>query len=137
LGPGGTPLFSEFLRADEQVPGRDQNQGLHINAWRIEVAKIANPHRAGKPALAGPLLVSVKVDLATGRVILDDPTTLPAGAVTVQAVGGKALPAADAQQLAIDIFPEVRKLVVGFIPNAESLKSGTVVLAVSLPALGP
>jgi hypothetical protein len=134
LGPGGTPLFNEFLSSDEQVPGRDQNQGLHINAWRIEVARIASPHRAGKPALAVPMLVSVKVDLATGRVILDDPATLAAGAVTIKAVGGQPLAPADAQKLAVDVFPEVRKLVVGFIPNAQTQNSGTVVLAVSLPA---
>jgi hypothetical protein len=134
LAPGSVPLFNEFLRSDEQVPGRDKNQGQHLNAWRAEVQRIANVHRRGKPAFSVPLAISIKVDLATGRVILDDPTTLAAGAVTVREVAGQSLTAAEARNFAMDIFPEVRKLVVGFIPGLQTRNSGNVVLLVSLPA---
>jgi hypothetical protein len=78
--------------------------------------------------------VDVKVDMATCRVILDDPATLAAGAVTIHTAGGQSPKPADSQKLAID-FPEVRKLVVGFIPNAQGRNSGTQALEVSLSAL--
>lgn len=134
LGPGGTPLFTEFLRSDEQVPGRDKNNGLHANAWRTEVKRIVNARRKGKPALLVPMLVTVKVDLATGRVALDDPATLAGDAVAVKQIAGQTLSAAQARQLAIDVFPEVRKLVLGFIPNAQGRDSGTIEMAVTLSA---
>jgi hypothetical protein len=79
--------------------------------------------------------VDVKVDMATCRVILDDPAALAAGAVTIHTAGGQSPKPADSQKLAIDIFPEVRKLVVGFIPNTQGRNSGTQALEVSLSAL--
>lgn len=134
LGSGGTPLFSEFLRSDEQVPGRDKNNGLHANAWRAEAAKIINAKRKGKPALLVPLNVTAKVSLATGRMVLDDPATLAGGAVVVAPGPGQTLAPALARQLAIDVFPELRKLVVGFIPGAQGKNDGTVNLIVTLTA---
>lgn len=134
LGPGGTPLFTEFLRSDEKVPGRDKNNGLHANAWRAEVQRIVNARRKGKPALLVPMLVTVKVDLATGRVVLDDPATLAGGAVAVKQIAGQTLTDAQARQLAIEVFPEVRKLVLGFIPNAQGRDAGTIDMALTLSA---
>ncbi|MEW6371111.1 MAG: DUF4157 domain-containing protein [Pseudomonadota bacterium] len=134
LGPGGTPLFTEFLRSDEKVPGRDKNNGLHANAWRAEVQRIVNARRKGKPALLVPMLVTVKVDLATGRVALDDPATLAGGAVAVKQIAGQTLTPAQARQLAIEVFPDVRKLVLGFIPNAQGRDNGMIEMAVTLSA---
>lgn len=136
LAPGGTPLFNEFLRSEEKVPGRDANQGLGINEWRAQVRKIADAHRMGKPGVSGPLFASVRIDLATGRVILDDPATLAADAVSIRASGSTPVTPQDAKQLAIDMFPEVRKLVIGFIPNAQTQNSGVIPILVSLSRVG-
>lgn len=132
---GGTvPLFSEFLRSDEQVPGRDKNQGQQLSAWRSEVLRIAEAHRRGKPKLAVPLSITVKVDLATGRVILDDPVTMAARAVTVREVAGQSITDAEATNFAADVFPEIRKLVLGFAPGLQTRNSEVADLLVSLPA---
>jgi outer membrane protein OmpA-like peptidoglycan-associated protein len=134
LTPGGTPLFNEFLRTDEQVAGRDVNGGLHINSWRTEVAKIVDEHRAGKSALLVPMLVTVRVDLATGRTALDNPSTLAGDAVTIKPIAGQPLDPAQAHKLAVEVFPEVRKLVVGFIPGFQNRNTGLTNLAVTLSA---
>jgi outer membrane protein OmpA-like peptidoglycan-associated protein len=134
LGPGGTPLFNEFLRTDEQVAGRNVNGGMHINSWRTEVAKIVNAHRAGKGALLVPMAVTVRVDLATGRTALDDPFTLAGGAVSIKPIAGQPLDPDQAHKLAVEVFPELRKLVVGFIPGLENKNSGLANLLVTLSA---
>jgi len=115
------------------VPERDKNGAPPLSVWRDQVKKIVNAHRAGKTPLLVPMNVFVKVDLATGRVVLDDPSTLAAGAVTVQPVAGQPT-AAQARQLAIDVFPEIRKLVVGFIPGKVGVNAGSQLFGITLTA---
>jgi len=110
--PQGVPMFNEYLISEGPVP-RAQAGGIPWNAYWREVRRIAQPHRT-TAAQRGSLTVNIRIENATGRVILDS-STLQNNAITVEGRDGNRIPANEARQLAWAIFPEVRKLVLGYI----------------------
>lgn len=121
FAPSGVPLFNEFL-VTEGAPSRGVDpRGKSFREFRQEVERIADAPRRAR-GLTRRLTVQVMVDLTSGRVILDTPD-LAQGAVRVDATAGDPpLAPASAAQLARDIFPDVRKLVLGDDP---SIRAGT------------
>jgi hypothetical protein len=130
-GPGGVPLFAEFLDIDPAVP-RAQANGLDRSAYSAAVASIAAPHRT-TPALRAALTLRVRIDVTTGRVILDTPD-LAHGAVTVVR-GPDVINTPEMQSFTRAVFPEIRKLTAGpgFAPNEPA--NGVIPLVVSLQPL--
>jgi hypothetical protein len=134
VGPGGVPLFAEFLDIDAPLPIA-QAGGLSRNAYFDAVRSIALPHRT-VPALRDEIIVRVNIDVATGRVILDTPD-LQHAAVRVLGTGD-GLPeinTPESREFAAAIFPEVRKLVAapGFFSTEP--QTSTIPVAIRLPRL--
>ena len=135
ISPTGVPLFNEFL-VSEGAPARGQDpRGQSHQGLRTAVEAIAAPSRRAL-GLTRRLRVRLSFDLATGRLILDSPR-LDRGAVRVEAADGDPpLDAASAAALAREIFPDVRKLVLGDDPFVHST-SGTFSMPLILNPLQP
>jgi hypothetical protein len=107
--PEGEPLFAEFLSTENALP-RDQAQGLTQTQFTAAVRAIVKQHLPMK-GLIPPFVVQVRLDVATGRLVLDTPG-LDRHAVTVTAASGSANPdRAAAAAFSLLIYPELRKLV--------------------------
>jgi hypothetical protein len=133
VGPGGVPLFAEFLDIEGAVP-RVQAGGLPRTAYFDAVRQIALSHRTG-PIMRGEVILRISVEVATGRVILDT-RDLQRGAIRVLNTGFAEIDTPETQAFARAIFPEVRKLVVapGVSPNEP--QTGTMPVALRLQPLG-
>ena len=132
VGPGGVPLFAEFLDIDPPLP-RAQAGGLPRSAYSDAVRRIAAPHRT-TPALRSELTLRIRIDVTTGRVILDTPD-LQHGAVGVVR-GADVIDTPEMRAFTRAIFPDLRKLVAGpgFAPNEPP--TGVISISVTLPPLG-
>ncbi len=129
----GVPLFAEFLEIDAALPRAEQPGRLSLRDYIDAVRRIAAPRRV-TPALRQELIVVIRVQVATGRADLDTPDLLRA-VVRIENAQGNQLGTSEATAFAREIFPEVRKLVAGpgLAPNEP--QSGTMPVAVRLPAL--
>ena len=132
VSPQGVPLFNEFLETQGPLP-RVSAGGLARNAYFAAVRKIVAPHRT-TPRLRERFVVRIKVDMATGRVILDTPA-LEGRAIEIvpsETEGGPINPG-EARTLARAIFPEVRKLVLRSLTSTDP-ESGVVTVPVVITA---
>jgi hypothetical protein len=134
-GPGGVPLFAEFLDIDPPLP-RAQAGGLARSAFNDAVRQIALPHRIG-PTLRGEIIVQIEVETDTGRVVLDT-SDLQRGAIRIKGADfpPPELDTPETRAFAQAIFPEIRKLVAapGITPHEPH--TGTFPISVRLPPLG-
>jgi hypothetical protein len=129
VGPGGVPLFAEFLDIDDPLP-RPQAGGLARDSYFDAVRQIALPHRTGS-IMRGEVIVRIRVEVATGRVFLDT-ADLQRGAIQVLNSDSNLIDNPETRTFARAIFPEVRKLVIapGAAPNEP--QTGTISLPVRL-----
>lgn len=116
---GVPPLFNEFL-ISQGAPPIDQAGGINnLTTLRQAVEQVVTPHRRAL-ALTQGLTVQITWDMTTGRVILDD-SRLSRGAVRViSGDTGPQVPPDQAARLAGDIFPEIRKIVIGQIGQGQA-----------------
>jgi outer membrane protein OmpA-like peptidoglycan-associated protein len=125
--PGRAPLFNEFLVQEGAATRLQAPGGMDHSAFGQQLEAIAAGPRTTR-GLRQPLTVTVRIDLSTGRVQLDD-LALSNRAIRIATGDGSVVPAAQLLGLAQDIFPEARRLVFGhdtIIPDA-----GTGVTSVS------
>ncbi len=125
-------LFNQFL-VSEDAPPIDRAGGISSTSQlNAAVRQVVTPHRQ-RLGITQPVLVRIKWDAATGRVIMDH-ATLPAGAVRVESVSSAPpVSAADAAMLARAIFPEIRKIVIGQL--GQSASTGVLTLNFAQPQL--
>jgi Domain of unknown function (DUF4157) len=106
----GVPLFAEFLKTEGALP-RDKAHGLTQSEFQAAVRAIVAGHLPAQ-GLAPPLVVRIKLDAATGRVVLDT-GTLDRKSVIIEgsSAGGQPPDPKAAAAMALAIYPEIRKLV--------------------------
>jgi hypothetical protein len=131
--PGQAPLFNEFLVQEGAATRLQAPGGMDHLQFRQEVENIAAGPRAAR-GLRQPLRVTVRIDLSTGRVQLDD-LALSGGTIQIATSDGSVVPAAQLTGLAQDIFPEVRRLVLGADSIISDTRTGIFPLPLTLNAL--
>jgi outer membrane protein OmpA-like peptidoglycan-associated protein len=129
----GVPLFAEFLEVDPPLPRAQAPERLAFRDYVDAVRRVSLPHRT-TPVVRREIVVVIRIQVATGRADLDT-ENLDRSVVRVLDSQGNPIAGAEAAAFAGAIFPEVRKLVVssGVAPNEP--QSGTMPIAVRLPAV--
>lgn len=130
------PLMNEFL-VSEGAPARLQAGGHDLSQYRVDVEQIARVPRQRR-GLTGPMTVTIRVSMATGRAELYN-LSLSRGSKdppqTVRIISSDASMAqADLDALARELFPRIRKLTLRSFP-VPSTDTSVRDVAISLTAL--
>ena len=133
VGNTGVPLYNEIFQVAAPQPRAQQPGALARPDYMLAVQRVVAPHRT-TTARRQELIVSVRIQVATGRADLDTPT-LARSVIRILNPMMNPINTPEMHAFAMEIFPEIRKIVAapGFAPNEPH--TGTMSIPVTLRAM--